>query len=147
MEFSSVFIFLLLIAAIASMALLANWLLWRQLMALEKQVDANSTAIAKEGQVSLLSHVSTDRKLQSIEQRVSRFTKVAMAVRGAPTAAPVENAKAAPVEASSEPNPINNAAKLIKEGVDANEVAKRCGLSQAEAELMVLMHERDRMAS
>lgn len=44
-------------------------------------------------------------------------------------------AYSAPVDAS-----YNDAARLLDAGVDTDEVARRCGLSRAEASLMQLMH-------
>jgi Protein of unknown function (DUF2802) len=54
-------------------------------------------------------------------------------------------------KAKSEPQPsysapvdvsYNDAARLLDAGVDADEVARRCGLSRAEASLMQLMHKQ-----
>jgi Protein of unknown function (DUF2802) len=48
----------------------------------------------------------------------------------------------APVDVS-----YNDAARLLDAGVDADEVARRCGLSRAEASLMQLMHKQTNQSS
>lgn len=151
MEFSSTFV-LVLVASIAALALLGNWLLWRQLKTLEEKIKVNTETIAKEGQVTLLSHISTDQKLQSIEQKVRRFTKVAVVASEISAPQPIETPKPiTPMPVAAEPesvsSSINNASKLFKEGLEPDEVAKRCGLSRAEAELMALIHDKNKVAS
>lgn len=43
---------------------------------------------------------------------------------------------------AEEPSPYNQAIELIKEGVDAAEVATRCGISRSEAELIFSLYRK-----
>lgn len=151
MEYSSISTFSVVVACVATLALIGNWLLWRQLVLLDKELEKNASSIEKEGQITYLSHMSTDRKLQMFEQRLRQIADDAMAVRQAPAASAqvAEIPTPASIEPAQPDSPvsINNASNLFNEGVETDEVARRCGLSKAEAELMALVQEKGKLAS
>ncbi|BFM06758.1 DUF2802 domain-containing protein [Halioxenophilus aromaticivorans] len=177
MDISTLSIYLVVIAVVAALALIGNVVLWRQFVLLEQELEKNASSIEKEGQITYLSHMSTDKKLQMFEQRLRALAEDPMLeAQKAPAAAPVsltvppapvqpevqtehiESDEVQAVEAlladavsaarTNEPaSSLSNASSLFEQGVDSEEVARRCGLTRAEAELMALVQNKTKIAS
>lgn len=76
--------------------------------------------------------LALEQQLREVERQRSAPVKAAEPVSSAPVA------PAAP--AFSEGAAVSDAARLLAMGIDAGEVARRCGLSRAEVSLMELMN-------
>ena len=214
MDISTLSIYLVAVAFVATLALIGNVVLWRQLVLMERELEKNASSIEKEGQITYLSHMSTDKKLQMFEQRLRALTDDPMLVAqkaGQPspvsTAVPAASVtkvatviddaldlepfipqpatpqSAAPQPAAPQPaapqqtvteavaaqsnapevahepsspartsaaeaaSSIANASNLFEQGIQSDEVARRCGLTRAEAELMALVQNKSKIAS
>ena len=170
----------------ATLALIGNVVLWRQLVLMERELEKNASSIEKEGQITYLSHMSTDKKLQMFEQRLRALTDDPMLVaqkahESAPVTAsmpkvtatkvatviddeltydpsliqpvtpqpatPQQATTAEPATAADSASSMVNASNLFDQGVQTEEVARRCGLTRAEAELMALVQDKTKIAS
>jgi uncharacterized protein DUF2802 len=79
--------------------------------------------------------IGMGKRLVAMEKALQKSAKQEAVV---PKAEPQSQPSySAPVDAS-----YNDAARLLDAGVDTDEVARRCGLSRAEASLMQLMHKQ-----
>ena len=196
MDLSSLSIYLVVVAFVATLALIGNVVLWRQLVLMERELEKNASSIEKEGQITYLSHMSTDKKLQMFEQRLRALTDDPMLVaqkahESAPVTAsmpkvtatkvatviddeltydpsliqpvtpqpatpqpatpqpatPQQATTAEPATAADSASSMVNASNLFDQGVQTEEVARRCGLTRAEAELMALVQDKTKIAS
>jgi hypothetical protein len=77
---------------------------------------------------------AANRELDDIKARLARLE--------ARLAPPVENADSADTIVEIGSTPYSRAFKLAKQGVDVTQVAASCGISRAEAELIVAMQNK-----
>jgi len=145
MELTTSPIFSIMVTTVAMLALLGNWLLWRQLVSLQRNFGQDSARLFKEMHANIQTNLGMGRKLRSFEQRI-------ISLASEPTAPVKKSAppmlepapQLIPAEADNMPanNSYSNASLLFKQGCSIDEVARRCGLARAEAELMALVHQK-----
>jgi AraC-like DNA-binding protein len=85
-------------------------------------------------------HIGMGRRMLSYEKGIREMQEAHSIERAIKAKQPV--IKAAPVSDDAEPTagPYNSAVKLLNKGMSPEDVAKRCGLSTAEAQLMSLVN-------
>lgn len=87
------------------------------------------------------STIGMGKKIVAVEKELSAKEAELLVVKEQPSSR--VNTQSAPVD-----NDMNDAIMLLNAGVEPQEVARRCGISRAEASLMKLMHaQADRVSA
>ncbi|WP_317931719.1 DUF2802 domain-containing protein [Halioxenophilus sp. WMMB6] len=135
MALESISLETLIIVLAAVTLLVGNVTLWRRFSSLQKRFDEQDARHRKELQMLSQSQVGMGRKLVDFELKVGKQpepTEVAKPVAAKP--------QTPAITGSDDAGSYNNAVNLFSQGFTPDEVARRCGLSKAEANLMALVN-------
>lgn len=140
MELSSTFEPTLLGAAALSLLFVFTLFQAWQIRKLRSTFAKQLASSEKEINLINQAHIGMGRRLLSYEKGIREMQEAQSIERAIKAKQPV--VKAAPVGDEAEPSagPYNSAVKLLNKGMSPEDVAKRCGLSTAEAQLMSLVN-------